>query len=1096
MVHSRFVVFHFLESEMLKLRSFLVMLALSAVLASQAMAQTTSSNLRGQVVGADGSPVADASVEILHVPSSTVARTSSGASGRFFQSGLRVGGPYQLTVSGNGFETTVFEGLFLEPGSQDPVRIELAEMGAVTDRLMVTGTRMVEASELNSGVGSVYSEQDIRNSTGGDRDLINTILQDPLATSDGVGNLSVAGVNPRFNGLSIDGSLQQDDFGLGSNTYATERSPINIDAVESVSLVASDYSVQASGFTGGLVNVVTRSGTNDFEGNFYYAFKNDSMFGDEYADRTFDPGEVDEKEYGFVASGPVIKDKLFFLLSYDEFESGRPYDYSNADQFDGRQAGIFDALRTVVQDTYGYDPLSRPLSGNIPITSERVLAKVDWNINDSHRLSATYQTTEETDTSDDSDEFESAWYDTPVDLESYTLQLFSDWTPNLSTTFRYNYKEFVRGQICRGGPEVGQLAFELTADSVAGSPLDGLIGDEPLDVIAGCDVFRHANEFNDDRSQFFASADYFAGDHVITVGAEYEEYNLFNLFVPFSRGAFTFESYDQIVNRAPADVFYVNVPSNNARDGAAAWGYDKTTFFVSDEWSVNADLQLNLGVRYERFGQDDRPTFSQERFDTYGVNTANNLDGKDLIMPRLGFLFTGWDRTTVSGGVGLFAGGSPQVWVSNAFQAPTNSAFVPGVTDADIFNVPQANRDIVAAGGAGLPIDYIDKDFNIPSDWKASLRYERAFDLPGIGENFRFTAQYLYTRTNDGFLWRNLAQLQRAESLPVGEAPDGRPIYADLEALGLRNLTQLTNFGNGDSHVFTLGLGKVFENGFDFNLAYAYQDTTIVSEGTSSRGISSWRSQYDQDRNFPSPRISPFQVDHAFKINLGYEQRFFGDLLTRVDAFGQITTGDTYGLTFNIDDDNHLFGRAGDGEDPYDNNPLYIPDPAGDAAVVYASGFDQAGFFAFVDDKNLPTGEIMDPYSRTSSKWNNIWDLRIQQELPGIPGLDRFAKDNKFSVVLDIDNFLNMLNKDWGNYYNGPRFGQAAFVRADLVSAADVDANGVDGATALTDDAARTTCQAASDCVYRFNSFRDRGTNFLSASRSIWQARVTLRYDF
>lgn len=1080
---------------MLKLRSFLVMLTLTVLLASQAMAQITSSNLRGLVVSSDGSAVSGASVEILHVPSSTVSRMTTSATGQFFQSGLRVGGPYQLTVSGSGYETTVFENLFLEPGNQDPIRVELAAIGAVTDRLMVTGTRMVEAAELNSGVGSVYSAQDIRESTGTERDLIGVLLQDPLATSSGTGTLSIAGVNPRFNGLAIDGALQQDDLGLGDTTYATARSPINIDTVESISLVASDYSVQASGFTGGLVNVVTRSGTNDWEGNFYYAMKNDSMIGDKYGNRTFDPGEVDEKEYGFVVAGPLVKDKLFALVSYDEYETGAPYDFSNSDAVNGRQAGFYDALASVVSQVYGFDPLARPVSGNIPETSERLLAKVDWNINDDHRASFTYQKTEETGTSISASNFESAWYDIPVDLEAYTVQLFSDWSPNLSTTVRYNYKEFVRGQICRGGPEVGHLEFRLSPATVAGSPLEGLLTGSNQTIVAGCDRFRHANEYNDDRTQFFASADYFMGDHVLTFGTEYEEFNLFNLFVASSRGRFIFNNYDQIASATAGTIDYVNATSNNARDAAAAWGYEKMNFFIADEWSVNQDLQLSLGIRYERFSQDDAPVFSQDIFDTYGVRTNSNLDGKDLFMPRVGFLFTGWDRTTISGGVGLFAGGSPQVWISNAFQPPTVFARVRNFSPVDAFNVPQELRDAVAGSAAGVPIDYIDEDFEIPSDWKASLRYERTFDLPGIGENFRFTAQYLYTRTNDGFLWRNLAQTQLSDALPTGVAPDGRRIYADLDDLGIANLTQLTNYGAGDSHVITLGLAKAFANGFDFNVAYAYQDTTIVSEGGSSRGISSWRGQYDEDRNFPSPRVSPYQVDHAVKIKLGYENRFFGDLLTRVDAFGQITAGTTWGATFDINNSNHLFGRAGLGEGPFDNNPLYIPNPAGDARVVYGSGFDQAGFFAFVDQENIPTGQIMAPYSRTS-KWDNIWDLKFQQELPGIPGLDRFAKDNKFSLVLDIDNFLNLLNKDWGQYRSGPSFGQAAIVQADLVSAADVAANGVDGASALTGDDVRTTCQAASDCVYRFTRFRGQDTSFVSGPRSVWQARLTLRYDF
>ncbi|MFP4207162.1 MAG: TonB-dependent receptor domain-containing protein [Wenzhouxiangella sp.] len=1079
---------------MLKVRSTAVILIIALLLAGQAMAQLTSSNLRGQVVTSDGSPVAEATVQILHVPSGTVSQAVASSTGQFFQSGLRVGGPYQLTITREGFEPTVVEDVFLDPGSQDPIRVALDRMGEVSDRITVMGTRFMEAAELNSGVGSVFNAQDIRNQPGTDRDVINTLLRDPLAQSSGVGNLSVAGVNPRFNGLSIDGALQQDDFGLGSNTYATERSPINLDAVESVSLVASEYSVTSTGFTGGLVNIVTRSGTNEFQGNAYYAYQNDSMIGDKYGDRTFDPGDVDEKEYGFTVSGPILEDRLFFFLSYDEYDSASPYDFTNTDSVNGREPGFYEALGSLVQDTYGFDPLTPPRTGSTPETSERMLAKFDWNISDAHRASFTYQSTEETGASISSSNFESAWYDIPVDLTAYTAQLFSDWSPNLSTTLRMNYKEFERGQNCRAGGG-GHFEFRLGPNDLVGSPLEGLLTGRNNTIVAGCDRFRHANAYSDDRLQLFASADYVAGDHVLTFGVDYEQFNLFNLFVQSSNGRFIFDDVDEIINRAPGDFFYNNSITNNANDAAANWGYDKWAFFVGDEWSVSPDLQLSIGVRYERFSQSDKPVFSQDTFDVYGVRTDNNLDGRDLFMPRLGFLYTGFDRTTISGGIGLFAGGSPQVWISNAFQAPTADVSLSDLTNVDINSIPQEALDALAASPGGLPIDYISDGFRIPSDWKASLRYERAFDLGALGDDYRFTAQYLYTRTNQSFNWVNIAQTELPAALPTGVAPDGRPIYADLQALGERNLTELGNLGAGSSHVITLALGKAFDNGFDFNAAYAHQNVKFASEGSSSRGISSWRGIFDADRNAPSARTSLYQVDHSFRISLGYERRFFGDLLTRVDAFGQITSGDVWSTSFNVNNNNSLFGRAGQFEGPFDNNPLYIPTPNGDPRVVFASGFDQAGFFQFVDEEGIPTGEIHDPYSETS-KWNNIWDLRLQQELPGIPGLGRWAQDNRFSLILDIENFLNLLDSDWGKFRNGPGFGQAAIVEADLVSAADVAENGIDGASALTGDAPRTACTSESACLYRYNTFRDQDTAFTSGPSSVYEIRLTLRYDF
>ena len=569
--------------------------------------------------------------------------------------------------------------------------------------------------------------------------------------------------------------------------------------------------------------------------------------------------------------------------------------------------------------------------------------------------------------------------------------------------------------------------------------------------------------------------------------------------MPFSRGDFQFDTFDQLANANPSGIFTVNVPSGNALDGAANWEYDLISFFAQDQWAITPEFELSAGIRYERFEQDDEPAFSQTIFDRFGVRTDNNLDGNDLFLPRVSFLWTPAARTSVSGGFGLFSGGNPEVWISNAFQKPTFSAFGSGFTNVDISQVPQELQDQIASGTA-VPIDFIGEDFDTPSDWKASVRLQQGFDLDfggiDLGDDYVFTGQFLYTRTKDDFIWENIAQTQRQEALPPGVAPDGRPIWADLEDLGFDNLTQLGNEDGAETKVLTLGLSKVYDFGLNFDISYAYTDAEVVSEGTSSRGISNWRALFTADRNNPDPRISTFQIEDSFKFNFGFERTFLWDLQTRVDVFGRLFKGDVFSTTFDVDDDNALFGRAGAGEDPFDNNPLYIPTPNGDDRVVFGSDFDVDGFFGFVEDEGIPVGKIHEPNSEVSDRWNNIWDLRFQQELPGIPGISRFVGDNNFKVILDIDNFPNLLNSDWGRVTEGPFFGQASIVEADLVSAADVAENGIDGATALTGDAPRTTCQQASDCVFRFNEFDDDPTVFTDREESVYEIRLTLRYDF
>ena len=892
--------------------------------------------------------------------------------------------------------------------------------------MVVTASAPVAGQVLNNGVGSAFTATDIARQPGIKRDLIRTLLRDPLAHSAGEGNLSVGGVNPRFNGLAIDGSLQQDDFGLGTSTYATSRSPINLDAVESVSLAASDYSVSASGFTGGLVNVTTRSGTNDWDGAAFYHHQGSGLVGGTYdGDRVFSPASFEEKEYGASIGGPLVRDRLFVFLSYDEFEAVEPVDFGAFDAANGVGPGLFEALRGVVRDVYGYDPGGRPSSAATPTTSKRTLVKLDWNAAEAHRASFTYQHSRESETSVGADRFETAWIDIPVDLTAVTVQLFSDWSDRVSTTVRVNRKEFTRGQNCRA-PGVGALEFELDADRVAGTPLAGMLTGN-VDLIAGCDRFRHANVYEDARLQVYGALDVLAGDHIVRIGGAYESFELFNLFVPGSNGRFVFRDFDAIVGRS-ARVDYVNVPSNVAADAAADWGYGRTALFLQDTWQATRHLELTAGLRYERFAQGDRPAFSRTLADVYGVHTDENLDGLDLALPRLSFRWTGWPRTVVTGGIGRFAGGDPKVWTSNAFQPPTVFATTTtgGVSPT---SVPAELRAAVAAGDP-VPIDAISPDFEVPSDWKASLRLEREFDLRlgglDLGTDYTFTAQALLAWTGDGFLWSNLAQTRLPGALPTGTAPDGRPIYADLDDLGRLNLVALGNHGGGSSRIFTAALAKTTDSGLDFQVSYAWQDIEIVTEGLSSRGISNWRGIVDADRNRPTPRTSPYEITHAIKLNLGYE-RSFGAFRLRADLFARGWTGDRHTYTFDVDRTNALFGRAGAGESPYDNSPLYVPGPDGDPAVVYGAGFDRDAFLAYLDANGVEPG-IHAPHSADAG-FNHAWDLRLRLDLPGIRALDRWVGENRISLIFDVENLLNLLNDDWGAYNAGPRFGQAALVR-------------------------------------------------------------------
>lgn len=1076
--------------------------ALTISLGGVAHAQDTAAAIRGSVTSEAGAGISGAEVTITHTPTGTINTVRTNESGGFFSSGLRVGGPYTVAIDAPGFDVGEVVDIYLDAGEVEPLRVSLYE----ATELVVMGVRSTPS--LNNGAGSGYTSTDISNQPSTTRDVIRTLMRDPLAQSTGTGNLSVAGVNPRFNGLSIDGSLQKDDLGTGSNTYATTRSPINLDAVEAVSLVASDYSVTASGFTGGLINIVTKSGTNELNGSAFYYHADEHLRGSEgYEDQRIANPDFDEREWGVTLGGPIIRDRLFYFLSYDEFESGSGVDFSGNDAIEGYSPEFFSALNELVLDEYGYDLGGRPQAAALPETSERLLAKLDWNITDDHRASFTYQSAEETGMSVNpatgsggvGRSFTTAWYDIPVELTAYTGQLFSDWTPNLSTAFRANYKEFSRGQICSAGADQPGLEFNFTAADLVGTPLEGLLTNSAERLfVGGCDRSRHANVYNDSRLQLFGSADYTIGNHILTFGGEYQDFELYNLFVERTNGNFVFDNVQDVINHI-ADITYRNDVSNDKTSAASAWGYQTLAAFVQDSWQINPDFTVDLGVRYERFSTDDQTPPDAAVEAAYGFDPVNSLDGLDLIMPRVSFRWEPRSDTLVTGGFGLFAGGNPNVWFSNAYQPPV---VAPGALNNEPlteaggwFDVPQSLLDAVANGTPRV-IDVIDPDFEIPSDWKASLRVEQEFDLDfgglNLGDGYLATAQVLYTRSNNGFLWRNLAQTELAATQPAGVAPDGRPIYANLQTLSIPNLTALTNGDGGESVVFSVSLANRFDNGLDFNIGYAHQDIEAISEGGSSRGISSWVNMTTDDRNYPDARTSLYQVEDSFRLSLGYEREFFQDLISRVDLFGQFDSGTPFTYTFNSN--SALFGGPGANETASPGNPVFIPDGPSDPRVVYASGFDQGAFFDYVDSHGIPRGRIHEVNSDEST-WNQRWDFRFQQELPGLWGAERFVGRNRLKFVLDVQNFLNLLNPEWGTNYNGPSFSQRPIVGADLIRASDASNPNAAG-IGLTGDQARTICTTEDACVYRYNTFTNGETSPQSTGSSVYRIRIGLRYEF
>lgn len=1095
--------------------------AVVAMACATAHAQQTTASLRGSITDTNGSGLSNASVVVLHEPTGTSSSVETSGNGTFSISNLRVGGPFTVTVTRDGYEAAVLENIFFVPGQQDPLRVEL--FSSDEDVVVVRAERNGVIG-IDNGVGSSFSADQLQSQPSFGRDFSDILARDPLVNSNGNGNLNIAGINSNLNSLTVNGVAVQEEFGINSSgIFATQRPPIDLNAIESVSVSVADFSVLSSGFQGGLVNVVTKSGTNEFDGIVEYTWTDGDLAGDRAFDRDVDLGDFEEEELSISLGGPIIKDKLFFFVNYSDFERTSP----GFPNFGDTDPALFGVLRDIAQDVYGFDPGDRFAINAGNQTTERFLGKLDWNINDDHRAALTYQKVEEFEIgSFGTFDFPTAARSEPLDNEAYTFELFSNWTENFSTTFRYATRESDFGRTPLGGVGGGLAGSTLpqirvTVDQndpfFAANGLDGtaLVGTSPVRFDVGTAFFDQANAIEDELETIYLQGDYTLGDHTITAGFQREEYSVFNAFIPGSAGDVTFDTISDFENQFASEASLQLPASGIVADGVTNLDYELYSFFVQDSWSITPSFELTAGLRYERFEDNDtaparldqilesgeRRTFEE----LYGFAGDASLDGADIWLPRIGFNWSVTDRLDLKGGFGIYAGGNPQVLFANQFVPQLFTGEVEDFANIDLLSLPQDLTDQIAQNAADVNGRFVPSfgvfpdDYDLPAQRRFALiaDYDLNLDRWNLGDNYQVTFQFLRSEAQNAQFFQNLTFLR--DDLPaVGVAPDGRPIYPNLNELNESAAILLSSTDEGFSNNFTVQLAKRYDNGLSFDFSYNYQDVEEVAPLSSSRAISQFRAQPGPDRNNPTPAVGSNEIEHSFKIFVQYEKEFFRDLETQVSLFGQIQSGRPF--SYGVRSFNHLFGVAGDGEFPFGNNdPLYIPllnaDGTGfnDPIVRFASAAAEQDLLTFVNTRGLEgfAGQIL-PRDAERAPWTRRWDLSFEQELPGIPGAEKYIGDNNLKFTVDIFNVLNLLNDDWGQLTRGPSFNGETAVRADLI-----DVN-----TGATLEGARNEpiCGVSTECVYEYQFLEtdpEGGDVFFDdLDDSVWQVRFGIRYEF
>ena len=852
-------------------------LATMGLLAAGAVqAQDTTGSLKVIITDQNGVNLVGVNVRINHVPTGRALTLTSNAAGVVTARGLAVGGPYEVTVaSSNRYAADVQQNIYLELDKTE--LIELA-VRPVIEEVVVTAQAMTE--EVVVGVGRSFDRASIDATPSIGRDFTSTLARDPkILVDNSVARgpaVSFAGQNFRFNSVTIDGIAQNDNFGLNKNASATSRTPISIDAVEAINVNIAPYDVTYGNFIGGNINIVTKSGTNEFHGSAFYYTTDDGFSGDESDGVPVSIADFDEETIGFTIGGPIIKDKLFFFANYEKFETNVPANAQPLSAIAGVTQADVDAVVSILNTEYGFDP------GLFATTDldedEKRLLKLDWYINDDHRAAFTYQYAKTDVLFDDfvtSAALNSNRYNINQEMKAYSVQVFSNWTDRLSTEIKFGIKE-----VERRDRSVDGTVNEFVVRTAAG----GLI-------LAGGDRFRHSNELDNESDIFRIKADYDLGDHVLTAGWERESKTVRNRFLPHSKGLAFFDSIADLQNRV-INLFesgYGNSNTGVALDAEANFTLDVDNFYIQDEWTPTDDLVLTFGVRYDTLSNGDPVTDNPNFLARHGFANGFNLDGNDLVQPRFGFNWSANDRLTIRGGAGLFGGGSPLIIVSNSYQGngTVRTFFLPSAFMADqaavaawvaalpdpdaAFNILQSQ--IGVNPGAGT--DALDPGYEMLSTWKYSLGAEYLADLSGIGmgDEWLFSADILISEVDESY---DVNEIRR---VVIDTAPDGRPIY-DQPGFGFDQDYIATNTGSGSGTVYTLGISKVFDTRagtFDMTLGYTHQDVDEVKSYNSFIPFETHVFDPGTDHNNPAVAPSRYEIENRVTATLSWQKDLFGE---------------------------------------------------------------------------------------------------------------------------------------------------------------------------------------------------------------------------
>lgn len=1030
-----------------------ISILLFAVLMSAAslLAQVTTSSMQGQVYSDDNSPLPGATVIAVHQPSGTQYAAISNSEGRFNLQGMRPGGPYEVKVSFIGYTSMTYQDITLYLAESFILNAVLRESVTEVVEVMVVGAKpSAFGTDKTGATTNISNEQMTMVPT------INRSISDIARLSPYANGMSFAGGDGRSTNFTVDGANFNNNFGLSSNLPGGGN-PISLDAIEEVQVVIAPFDIRQTNFIGGGINAITKSGTNTFKGSAYTYFNNQNMRGNKIGDVDFGERDIESRTtYGITFGGPIIKNKLFFFVN-GEYEvrpgqvvTWRPSEngVANTEQSLSRAStSDMEKVKKHLMDNYGYDAGSYT---DYPAdeSNRKLLARIDWNINDAHKMSLRYNHTKNqgwNETNGNSTDagfrnrsmnrisqysmaFSNSIYSSDNIVNSFALDLNSRFSEKVSNQFLATYTKIndVRGSNSEPFPFI---------DIMKGVNDDGTQILEPY-ISAGYELFTWNNGVNNNIFNITNNTTFYLDNHKITAGVGFEHQMANNSYMRNGTGYYRYASLDDFLNQAAPRDFALTYGYEGETNPAAEVAFNQIGIYAQDEYSLSQFFKLTYGVRADYLRYVDNLIrnnaiyeldFGGKKIDTGVWPTA-----KIQLSPRAGFSWdvTGDQKLKLRGGTGIFTGRLPLVFFTNM---PTNSGMVQGsyaavtkyskegdgavdsvdpvletlagpmITDVDEMIRRLNLQNTITPEDGALPrdINAVDANFKMPQVWKTSLALD--IDVPASFP-LSITIEGIYTNNINGVMLKNYNLKEPDNNWMRFSGADDRYIYPELSEIEYTSKAAyvLTNTNEGWGATGNITLNAEPVKNLNLMAALTLTESKEVSGMPGSNAASAYNGLIQVNGpHMPWVQRSQYVIPAKAIASVSYKLPYANNhMATNINLFYSGYSAGGYSFTYAND-------MNGDG---YATDLIYIPEEKGE--INFISSADEDAFFKFMEqDKYLTKnkGGYAEAYA-ARAPWVHRFDLRVAQDFTVNVG----GTKNTLQVSLDILNFGNLVNSEWG----------------------------------------------------------------------------------